>query len=138
MVDFGLASTKVIATSKWVCVTVAFLNTFHRHHEGRFSKLIKVTGEGLEPSTNGLTYLIGSHRPRENHSSGLLLVRSCVESLDYIPAIAGVPRVVSEAETDDPPVPCLLITQSLVFSNLHACRYRRRCGVKGSQGCSSK
>ena len=22
-----------------------------------------MTGEGLEPSTNGLTYLIGSHRP---------------------------------------------------------------------------
>ena len=27
--------------------------------------LLLVTGEGLEPSTNGLTYLIGFHRPSE-------------------------------------------------------------------------
>lgn len=29
---------------------------------------------------------------------------------------------------------CLLITQSLSFSNRHACRYQLRCGVQGSQG----
>ncbi len=28
--------------------------------------LPRMTGEGLEPSTNGLTYLIGFHRPPES------------------------------------------------------------------------
>ena len=51
-----------------------------------------------------------------------------VESLDYPIAIAGVPRLVSGAGADDPPVPCLLITQSPRFSDHHARRYRPRCG----------
>ncbi len=38
-----------------------------------------------------------------------------VESLDYPIAVAGVPRLVSEAGPDDPPGPCLLITQSPPF-----------------------
>ena len=86
---------------------------------------------GLEPTTNGLTYLIGFHRP-----PGPARGRAgpSVESLDYPIAIAGVPRLVSEAGAGDPPVPCLLITQSPAFSNRHACRYQRRCGVGGSQG----
>ena len=57
-----------------------------------------MTGEGLEPSTNGLTYLIGFHRPpvpdrvasRGDSQHG-------VEGLDYPIAIAGVPRLVSGA-----------------------------------------
>ena len=60
--------------------------------------------------------------------------RSQVESLDYTIAIAGVPRLVSGAGTGDPPDPCLLITQSLAFSNHHACRCQRRCGGVSSQG----
>jgi hypothetical protein len=59
---------------------------------------------------------------------------SRVESLDYTIAIAGVPRLVSEAEADQGPVSCLLITQSARFSNRRACRYRLRCGARGSQG----
>ena len=59
---------------------------------------------------------------------------SGVESLDYPIAVAGVPRLVSGAEADDPPAPRLLITQSLAFSDPHARRYRPRCGVEGSQG----
>ena len=86
-----------------------------------------VTGEGLEPSTNGLTYLIGFRQP-----SGA--TASDVESLDYPTAVAGVPRLVSGAGAADPTVPCLLITQSPAFSDPHACRCRRRCGVGGSQG----
>ena len=35
-----------------------------------------------------------------------------VDGLDYLFAIAGVPRLVSEAGAGDPPVPCLLMTQS--------------------------
>ena len=31
--------------------------------DGRSRPIAKMTGEGLEPSTNGLTYLIGFHRP---------------------------------------------------------------------------
>ena len=60
--------------------------------------------------------------------------RSQVESLDYTIAIAGVPRLVSEAGAGQRSVPCLLITQSARFSDHHACRYRRRCGAGGSQG----
>ena len=45
-----------------------------------------------------------------------------------------MPRLVSEAGTSDSLVPCLLITQSLDFSNLHAGCYRLRCGVGGYQG----
>jgi hypothetical protein len=85
-----------------------------------------VTGVGLEPTTNGLTYLIGFRRPP--------LTGRGVERLDYTIAVAGVPRLVSEAGAGDPSVPCLLITQSPTFSDPHACRYRRRCGVRGSQG----
>ena len=96
-----------------------------------------MTGEGLEPSTNGLTYLIGFHRPsrahfrvgQAAHSDG-----SRVEGLDYPFAIAGVPRLVSGAGAGSAPVPCLLITQSAGFSNPHARRYQRRCGARGSQG----
>ena len=95
-----------------------------------------MTGEGLEPSTNGLTYLIGSHRPPDPTEAEAPMSPR-VEGLDYITAITGVPRVVSEAGTGDPPTPCLLITQSSGFSNPHACRYRRRCGAKGSRGRSS-
>jgi len=91
-----------------------------------------VTGLGLEPRTNGLTYLVGFHRPTE--AFALKVNASIVERLDYTTAISGVPRLVSGAEADDPPVPCLLITQSFTFSNHHACRYRRRCGGEGSQG----
>ena len=90
-----------------------------------------MTGEGLEPSTNGLTYLIGSRRPPKP-TGAEALIDPRVEGLDYITAITGVPRIVSEAETGDPPAPCLLMTQSSGFSNRHACRYRRRCGAKGS------
>ncbi len=35
-----------------------------------------------------------------------------VDGLDYLFAIAGVPRLVSEAGAGDPPAPCLLMTQS--------------------------
>ncbi len=66
--------------------------------------------------------------------SGAAAVDPGVESLDYTFAIAGVPRLVSEAETDQGPASCLLITQSARFSNRRACRYRLRCGVGGSQG----
>ena len=103
----------------------------------RRAGLMKVTGEGLEPSTNGLTYLIGFHRPSRPRSAARLLAarsRSRVEGLDYPFAIAGVPRLVSEAGAGQGPVPCLLITQSARFSNHHACRCRRRCGASGSQG----
>lgn len=42
-----------------------------------------------------------------------------VEGLDYPTAIAGVPRLVSEAGADDPPDPLgLLITQSPAFSTI--------------------
>ena len=85
-----------------------------------------MTGVGLEPTTNGLTYLFGFRRPP--------LTGRGVERLDYPIAIAGVPRLVSGAEAGGPPVPCLLIAQSPTFSNRHACRYRRRCGASGSQG----
>ena len=57
-----------------------------------------------------------------------------VERLDYTTAIAGVPRLVSEAGATDPMVPCLLIAQSPFFSYRHVGRYRLRCGVQGSQG----
>ena len=69
-----------------------------------------MTGGGLEPTTNGLTYLIGFRRPTGPNPD--------VESLDYPTAIAGVPRLVSEAGTGDPPPPCLLITQSPGFSTV--------------------
>lgn len=59
---------------------------------------------------------------------------SDVESLDYPIAVAGVPRLVSGTEADDPPAPRLLMTQSLAFFDPHARRYRPRCGVEGSQG----
>jgi hypothetical protein len=72
-----------------------------------------MTGEGLEPSTNGLTYLIGFRRPPWSAA-----LRSGVECLDYPTAIAGVPRLVSEAAAGDPPVACLLIAQSPRFSTL--------------------
>ena len=68
---------------------------------------------GLEPTTNGLTYLIGFHRPLGVESTTLR-----VESLDYTTAVAGVPRLVSEAGTGAPPPPCLLITQSPAFSTV--------------------
>jgi len=69
-----------------------------------------MTGVGLEPTTNGLTYLIGFRRPPFS-SRG-------VERLDYPIAIAGVPRLVSGAGTDAPSDPCLLITQSSPFSTV--------------------
>ena len=72
-----------------------------------------MTGVGLEPTTNGLTYLIGFRRPIGADCSA-----RHVESLDYPTAIAGVPRLVSEAGTGDPPPPCLLITQSPSFSTI--------------------
>jgi len=65
-----------------------------------------VTGLGLEPRTNGLTYLIGFHRPPIRFEPDRL------EGLDYLFAVTGVPRLVSEAGAEDPSVPCLLITQS--------------------------
>ena len=101
--------------------------------------LTRMTGEGLEPSTNGLTYLIGFHRPpqasaRRHPEVAGRTSRLRIESLDYPFAIAGVPRLVSGAGAGSAPVPCLLITQSAGFSNLHARRYQRRCGARGSQG----
>ena len=69
-----------------------------------------MTGVGLEPTTNGLTYLIGFHRPPGSAPG--------VESLDYPTAVAGVPRLVSEAGTGAPPPPCLLMTQSPAFSTV--------------------
>ena len=59
---------------------------------------------------------------------------SRVEGLDYPIAIAGVPRLVSEAEAHQGRVPCLLITQSVAFFNRHVCRCRLRCGANGSRG----
>src|SRR5208337_4879357 len=41
-----------------------------------------------------------------------------VDGLDYLFAIAGVPRLVSGAGAGDPLVPCLLITQSPAFQTL--------------------
>src|SRR5262249_39674469 len=88
--------------------------------------LSRVTGVGLEPTTNGLTYPIGFRRPspprRGRRERG-------VESLDYPTAVAGVPRLVSGAGTGAPPPPCLLMTQSPAFSDRHARRRRPRCGV---------
>lgn len=62
----------------------------------------------------------------------------CVDGLDSIIAVSGVPRRVSEAGADDPPVPCLLIAQSLILfwpsrSPLPVALWRR-----GLSGCSSK
>ena len=74
-----------------------------------------MTGVGLEPTTNGLTYPIGFHRPPVSHRRRWT---AGVESLDYPTAIAGVPRLVSEAGTGAPPPPCLLMTQSPVFSTV--------------------
>ena len=93
-----------------------------------------MTGVGLEPSTNGLTCLIGFHRP-----PGLDLVlwpdlSPGVDGLDYLFAVAGVPRLVSGAGAGDPPVPCLLIAQSPGFSNHHVRRYRPRCGARALRG----
>lgn len=51
---------------------------------------VKMTGEGLEPSTHGLTYLTDFHRPWDE---------SQVESLDYIITFSGVLRLVSEADS---------------------------------------
>src|SRR5271157_291799 len=88
-----------------------------------------MTGEGLEPSTNGLTYLIGFHRPPCARSSASRRIRKQgVDGLDYLFAIAGVPRLVSGAGAGDPLAPCLLITQSPCFSNPHASRCQPRCG----------
>jgi hypothetical protein len=72
-----------------------------------------LTGEGLEPSTNGLTYRIGFHRPLPTEEQCSDVER--VAGLDYPTTIAGAPRLVSEAGTGDPPPPCLLMTQSLAF-----------------------
>jgi len=89
----------------------------------------QMTGEGLEPSTNGLTYLIGFHRPPRSRTRPHGQIREqSVDGLDYLFAIAGVPRLVSEAGAGDPPVPCLLITQSPSFSDRHASRCQPRCG----------
>jgi hypothetical protein len=63
---------------------------------------------------------------------------SRVGGLDYPIAIAGVPRLVSGAGARPRRVPCLLITQSIVFSNRHACRCRLRCGANGSRGRPSR
>src|SRR4051794_20846672 len=88
-----------------------------------------MTGEGLEPSTNGLTYLIGSHRPRwpacgfPEGNSG-----PCVESLDYLFAVAGVPRLVSEAGANDPLDPLPADYPIPLLFDLHARRCRPRCG----------
>ncbi|WP_165249797.1 tyrosine-type recombinase/integrase [Paludisphaera soli] len=57
-----------------------------------------------------------------------------LDGLDYLFAVAGVPRLVSEAEAGDPPAPCLLMAQSPRFSNRHDRRRRPRCGARGSQG----
>ncbi len=89
----------------------------------------QMTGEGLEPSTNGLTYLIGFHRPPcpRVRPHGRIREQG-VDGLDYLFAIAGVPRLVSGAGAGDPLVPCLLITQSPCFSDPHASRCQPRCG----------
>ncbi len=97
----------------------------------------KVTGEGLEPSTNGLTYPIGFRRPPETGTTEVV-ASTGVESLDYLFTIAGVPRIVSEAESSAPPDPCLLITQSPAFSNRHACRQPATLWCQGLSGCPSK
>ena len=88
-----------------------------------------MTGEGLEPSTNGLTCLIGFHRPPcpRVRPQGRIREQG-VDGLDYLFAIAGVPRLVSGAGAGDPLVPCLLITQSPCFSDPHASRCQPRCG----------
>ena len=79
-----------------------------------------MTGVGLEPTTNGLTYLIGFHRPPGSRGRffGRNESRGDVESLDYLFAIAGVPRLVSGAGAGDPPVPCLLIAQFRSFPTI--------------------
>jgi len=61
--------------------------------------LPQMTGEGLEPSTNGLTCLIGFHRPSRPRSDAITRVapRTRLEGLDYPFTIAGVPRLVSGA-----------------------------------------
>ena len=78
-----------------------------------------MTGVGLEPTTNGLTYLIGFHRPTDPAWIG-------VESLDYLFAIAGVPRLVSEAGADestgplpaDDPIPPAFQTVTIAVAGL--------------------
>ena len=87
-----------------------------------------MTGEGLEPSTNGLTYRIGFRRPSVGRRPAE------VDSLDSLIAVAGVPRRVSEAGTGAPPDPCLLITQSRAFSDRHACRRRLSLWWRGLSG----
>ena len=98
--------------------------------DGFWRMLSGMTGEGLEPSTNGLTYRIGFRRPPEGPRRGAL----GVAGLDSPIAIAGVPRRVSGAGPGDPPGPCLLMTQSLAFSTVTPAVAGSRCGVEGSQG----
>jgi hypothetical protein len=57
-----------------------------------------------------------------------------VASLDYPIAVAGVPRLVSEAGTGDPPDPCLLMTQSPAFSDRHVGRRRLALWWRGLSG----
>jgi|GEM_PF-6335929 len=56
-----------------------------------------MTGEGLEPSTHGLTYLTDFRRP-ESIPSEIRRNRFKVECLDYLITVSGVPRLVSEAD----------------------------------------
>ncbi len=49
-----------------------------------------MTGLGLEPRTNGSTYLIGFHRPPEAFASEGMTPSSRVERLDNAIAISGV------------------------------------------------
>lgn len=57
-----------------------------------------MTGEGLEPSTHGLTYLTGFRRP-ETIPGERRRNRFTVECLDYLITVSGVPRLVSEADS---------------------------------------
>src|SRR5438067_6950029 len=59
--------------------------------------------------------------PRETHGPR-------VESLDYLFAVAGVPRLVSEAGADDPPDPLPADYPIPLLFDPHARRCRPRCG----------
>lgn len=96
-----------------VCIGKDWYRAYHRHSVKSSSASIKLnsqgqspwefssrmTGEGLEPSTHGLTYLTGFHRPWRTIQAEISQIRFLVESLDYIITISGVSRLVSEADS---------------------------------------
>jgi hypothetical protein len=83
-----------------------------------------MTGEGLEPSTHGLTYLTGFRRP-ETIPGEIRRNRFTVECLDYLITVSGVPRLVSEADSHevteispaDDPIPAAFHAIALIVTD---------------------